>query len=208
VDTAGNLHDDIDCARDERGIEDLGSDVRVIADEAELAGMAEAGHRPFGLTVPYREPKFRVGGASAHFVMGMYIDARIEAQNDLGVLSRVSGHALEVGDFKIVVDGDEPHTGGQRLLDLGATLIVAVKNHLRGIDPGVQSSVDLAARYDIEPDPLLDQNAHQRWREIRFARVDESRSFIGIKKGVPDPAGAYSQGLFAEHIEGCAELAS
>ena len=56
-----------------------------------------------------------------------------------------------------------PTPAVDRLLELGAALVVAVKNHLRWIDPGAQPGVDLAARYDVEPDPLLDQNAHQRW---------------------------------------------
>ena len=83
-----------------------------------------------------------------------------------------------------------------------------MKNHLRRIDPGEQPGVDLAARHDIEPNSLLDQNAHQRRGEVSLPGVDQPRLSIGAKKRIPDPPGACSQGLLIEYIEGGAELAS
>src|SRR4051794_36252496 len=158
----------------------------VITDETEPVRPAETGHRLLCLTIPHGEPKFRVSSAGAHLVMGVHVDARIEAQNDSDMPSRVSRHALEEGDLEVIVDGNEPDTGSHRFLELDPALVVAVKNHVCRIDPCAQPGVNLAPRYDIESDPLLDQNAHQCWREIGLARVDEPGPIIGLQKCVPD----------------------
>ena len=75
----------------------------------------------------------------------MHIDARIEAQNDVDVPCRVSRHAFEEGHLKVVVDGNKTHTGGHRFLELGAALVIAVKNHLRRSNAGAHPDVDLTA---------------------------------------------------------------
>src|SRR5215213_2571106 len=138
--------------------------MRVVADELELGRAADPSCRLLRLTIPDRKTEFRVGGPGPHLVMGVHVNARVEAQDDLDASTAVPSNALEQCDLQIVVDGNETHAGRHSLLELGATLVVAMENHLRRIDSGLQPGVDLAARDDVETNPLLDQNSHQCWR--------------------------------------------
>jgi hypothetical protein len=118
--------------------------------------------------------------------MGVHIDTRVQPEDDINIPAKISSHTLEQSDLQIVVDGYESQTRAYRFVKLDTALIVPVKDHLRGIDASEEPGKNLTARNYVEPDPLLDQNAHQRWREISFAGVDNSRSFIDTEKRVSD----------------------
>ena len=50
--------------------------MRVIPNEVESRGSADTIGRVFGLAVPHGKPKFRVGGAGSHLMVGVHVDAR------------------------------------------------------------------------------------------------------------------------------------
>ena len=137
--------------------------------------------------------------------MGLGPDARGDAQQHL--LGPAGGDPLEPVDLVERVDDDVADAAGQRVLQLGRGLVVAVHVDPLGIEAGAQREVQLAAGRDVAGQSGLGEDPQRRGAGERLARVEDLEVVGARGEGVLDRAGAQAQVVLGVDVGGRAELA-
>ncbi len=126
------------------------------------------------------------------------------AQQDGRAAPRRRGHFVEQAQLVRVVDHDAAHAHDESVAQLAGRLVVAVQADGRRGDAARQRHVQLAARDDVEAQPLLAQDVTQPGSEIGFGGVVYKVMIAGVvvNEGVGIGAAGGADGLLIVDVEG------
>ena len=139
--------------------------------------------------------------------MRLSIDARRDAQHDALLGGPVPSQFVQQRQLIVVVHDDPPDAALERILQLLAGLAVAVETDVFRIHAAGEGDMQLAGRDDVEPEPLLDQDADQRRAEPGLGCIVRARAReLGLEVLQVVAAGLADRVLVVD-VERCAEAA-
>ena len=125
------------------------------------------------VTVGEVEPELRVVLARRDELVGVGVHARCDPQQHLGRRPDAGGgEGVEPVELVEGIDDDVADTGGDRRLQLGGRLVVAVQDARRRRHPGGERDVQLATRGDVEQEPFVVGEPRHRLAQERLGGVD------------------------------------
>ena len=108
----------------------------------------------------------------------------------------------------LVVEHDRADAGLERHLQLGLGLGVAVQVEPRGVEPGAQGEVQLAAGGDVAAEALLGEDAQDRGARERLRGEDDlAGAVVETAQRLGERARPRAEVVLRHHVRGRAELA-
>src|SRR5699024_4114094 len=136
------------------GVEELGTDVRVEAEQIQLRGVEHAVHRLEGGAAGEGEAELLVLVRGGDELVRVRLDARGHPQHDPGAQAQPGGDLVDLVDLVERVDDDAAHPRLEGAADLRGGLVVPVQGDAGGGEPGAQRHGELAARAHVQAQPV------------------------------------------------------
>ena len=125
--------------------------------------------------LPRLKPNFESSWPGGDELVGVGVHARRDPQQDLrGAARRRRRERVEPVELVERVDDDVADAGLDRHPQLGDRLVVAVQHARRRRHTGSERDVQLAARGDVEQQPLVVRELGHRLAQERLGRVDHA----------------------------------
>ena len=169
----GQRHQHVELAQERLGGEDLGADVRVETEEAEVR---ERGRRRDRLGHGgRRDPERRRLVAGRDRLMGVHTQAGVHAEQERLHHARRAGDAVQPPELVRTVGDHQPHASSNGELQLVIGLVPPVERDPGGRDAGAQAGFDLAAARGEQVEPFVDRQPEHRVRRERLDGVERLR---------------------------------
>ena len=153
------------------GVEDLGADVGVHADEVQRRARQDRAQRSHRLTAGDREAELLVLVGRRDVLVPARVDARRDPDHHRRAHARRRRGVGDPVHLAEGVDDDAPDAGRERPRDLGVGLVVAVQADVRPGHARAQGDGQLATRRGVDAQALLVRPAGDSGAQERLARV-------------------------------------
>ena len=177
--------------------------MRVEAHEPEVRRGAHRVDRAGGEPVVEAESELRVELSGLDVRVGVGPDAGGDADQDV---LRLREQGVEPLDLVERVHDHVPDPRLDRELQLGGGLVVPVDVDSRGVAPGPDRHVQLAARGDVDREPLVGEQPVDRADRRRLGRVDHLEVVAVGAERIEVSASAGAQVVLGVDVRGRAEL--
>ena len=167
-------------------VEDLAADVAVQPEQVEARCVEHPAYGVEGLAVADREAELLVLVGGGDVLVGVRLDAGGHAHHDGLGPAEPLGDLGQPLDLLEGVDDDPADAEGDRLLELGQALVVAVEADPGHVEAGPLGHRQLAAGADVEVEPLLRGPAGGGGAEERLAGVED----VVVGEGLAEGTGA------------------